>query len=289
MTTHFILYVADQARSASFWSGVLERAPVLDVPGMTEFALGGDAVLGLMPEAGIRRLLGERLPDPARGSGVPRAELYLHVADPVAAHGRALAAGALELSAPALRDWGSIVGYSLDADGHVVAFAGPPPGEWIPGNPAVPSDRIEISTDPARLDVDAIHAYLRGSYWAKGIPREIVARSLANSLCFGLYDHGAQVGFARVVTDKATYAYLCDVYVLESHQGRGLGKRLMEAVMSHPDLQGLRRFALATRDAHGLYARYGFAPPVNPAGQMEIRVPDIYVKDAPPAAEGPWR
>jgi len=147
--------------------------------------------------------------------------------------------------------------------------------------PATPADRIEISTDPSRLDVDAIHAYLRRSYWAQGIPRDIVARSIANSLCFGLYEGGAQVGFARVVTDTATYAYLCDVYVLESHQGRGLGKRLMEAVMAHPDLQGLRRFTLATRDAHGLYRRYGFAPPANPAGHMEIRVPDIYLRDRP--------
>lgn len=152
--------------------------------------------------------------------------------------------------------------------------------------PAGPDDRIEISTDPSRLDIDAIHAYLARSYWAPGIPRELVARSVANSLCFGLYDGGAQVGFARVVTDKATYAYLCDVYVLESHQGKGLGKRLMEAVMAHPDLQGLRRFTLATRDAHGLYRRYGFAPPANPAGHMEIRVPDIYLRGTPKPAEG---
>ncbi len=129
MKAHFILYVADQARSASFWARVLERAPVLDVPGMTEFALGEDAVLGLMPEAGIRRLLGERLPDPARGRGVPRAELYVHVADPAAAHARALRAGAVELSAPAPRDWDAVVGYCLDPDGHVLAFAGAPPEE----------------------------------------------------------------------------------------------------------------------------------------------------------------
>lgn len=129
MTAHFILYVADQARSASFWAAALERAPILDVPGMTEFALGDGAVLGLMPEAGIRRLLGERLPDPSRGGGAPRAELYVHVADPAAAHARALRAGATELSAPAPRDWGAVVGYCLDPDGHVLAFAGPPAKE----------------------------------------------------------------------------------------------------------------------------------------------------------------
>ena len=108
------------------------------------------------------------------------------------------------------------------------------------------------------------------SFWAEGIPRELVAKSIANSLCFGLFDGGAQVGFARVVTDRATFAYLCDVYVLESHRGRGLGKWLIEAVMAHPDLQDLRRFQLVTRDAHGLYAPHGFAPPGDPEWQMEI-------------------
>lgn len=129
MRAHFILYVADQARSASFWAKALGRAPVLDVPGMTEFALGEDAVLGLMPEAGIRRLLGERLPDPAQGRGGARAELYLRVPDPAAAHERAIGAGATELAGPELRDWGDVVAYSLDPDGHVLAFAGPPPEE----------------------------------------------------------------------------------------------------------------------------------------------------------------
>src|SRR5688572_32081600 len=107
-----------------------------------------------------------------------------------------------------------------------------------------PGDAVEISTDPARLDADAIHAYLSRSYWAAGIPREVVARSLEHSLCFGVYDGGRQVGFARVITDRATFAYVADVYILESHRGRGLAVRLMEQVMAHPDLQGLRRWGL---------------------------------------------
>ena len=118
---------------------------------------------------------------------------------------------------------------------------------------------IVVTTDPSRLDLDVIHGYLTRSYWAEGIPREVVARSLLHSLCFGLYEPGGrQVGFARVVTDRATFGYLCDVFVLESHQGRGVGKQLMAAIMAHPDLQGVRRLALFTRDAHGLYKQFGF-------------------------------
>ena len=120
---HLILYVADQRRSAAFYAQALGFAPRLDVPGMTEFALGGGAVLRLMPVAGIRRLLGDPLPDPARAAGVPRAELYLRVDDVDGAHARALAAGARELSPPAPRDWGDIASYALDPDGHVLAFA----------------------------------------------------------------------------------------------------------------------------------------------------------------------
>jgi GNAT superfamily N-acetyltransferase len=134
----------------------------------------------------------------------------------------------------------------------------------------------EISTDPGRLDVTAIHAYLTRSYWACGIPRAVVERSLAHSLSFGLYRGDTQVGFARVVTDRATFAYLADVYVLEEHRGKGLSKWLVESVLHHPDLQGLRRFLLATRDAHGLYARYGFRPLANPARIMEILAPAAY-------------
>ncbi len=120
---HFILYVTDQARATVFYSRALGLVPRLDVPGMTEFELPRGAVLGLMPEAGIRRLLGPALPDPARGAGVPRAELYLVVDDAAEYHRKALAAGARELSAPAPRDWGHRAGYCLDPDGHVLAFA----------------------------------------------------------------------------------------------------------------------------------------------------------------------
>lgn len=121
----FVLYVRDQAASAAFWRAVLGAAPSLDVPGMTEFHLGADAALGLMPAAGIRRLLGGQV-DPASGGQPARAELYLRVPDVHAAHARALDAGARELSAPALRDWGEVVGYALDPDGHVLALASAP-------------------------------------------------------------------------------------------------------------------------------------------------------------------
>jgi GNAT superfamily N-acetyltransferase len=126
-----------------------------------------------------------------------------------------------------------------------------------------------VTTDPARIDRDLVHGFLAASYWSKGIPREVFERSLANALCFSLYDGAAQVGFARVVTDRATFAYLADVFVLQAHRGRGLSKVIMEAVVAHPDLQGLRRWVLATRDAHGLYARYGFTPLAEPARFME--------------------
>ena len=123
-----ILYVADQARARAFWSAALGAEPTLDVPGLTEIPLPGGAVLGLMPEAGIRRLLGQALPDPALAAGVPRTELYLTVPDPRACHARALRAGARELSPPAARDWGDDAGYCLDLDGHVLAFARPSKG-----------------------------------------------------------------------------------------------------------------------------------------------------------------
>ena len=134
-----------------------------------------------------------------------------------------------------------------------------------------------ITTDPQKIDLDAVHAFLSRSFWAEGIHKDTVARSLANSLCFGLFDGTAQVGLARVVTDRATYAYLCDVYVLESHRGAGLGKWLIETVMAHPDLQGLRRFQLVTRDAHGLYSRHGFAAPAHPERHMEIFKHGMYL------------
>jgi ribosomal protein S18 acetylase RimI-like enzyme len=128
------------------------------------------------------------------------------------------------------------------------------------------------------MDVDAIHAYLTRSYWAEGIPKDLVARSMAGSLCFGLFDEERQIGFARVVTDRATYAYLCDVYVLEDYQDRGLGTWMMRELMAHPELQGLRRFGLVTRDAHGLYEKFGFTPLANPGGYMEIARPGLYLR-----------
>jgi len=132
-------------------------------------------------------------------------------------------------------------------------------------------DEFLVSTDRAKLNVDVIYTFLTNSYWAKGIPREVVVRSIENSLCFGVYDgSGAQVGFTRVITDFATFAYIADVFVLESHQGRGLGKFLMECIKQHPNLQRLRRWTLSTRDAHGLYAQYGFTPLEWPDRYMEI-------------------
>jgi GNAT superfamily N-acetyltransferase len=135
---------------------------------------------------------------------------------------------------------------------------------------------FEISTDPARLDVATIHSFLATTYWSPGIPREIVERAIAGSLNFGAYDGRVQVGFVRVVTDRATFAYLCDVFVLEPWRGRGLSKFMMECVMSHPELQNLRRWMLATADAHGLYRQFGFASLARPERVMEITVPDIY-------------
>jgi len=188
----------------------------------------------------------------------------------------------------------------------------------------------DISSDPSRLQLDAIHAYLTRSYWSPGIPKEVVARAIANSVCLGLYltqecalghdgtpaparagdrHHGdaqfpaqgvdrhrgdtrvpahgdrrhgdTQVGFARVVTDKASFAYLADVYVLEEHRGQGLSKRLVAAVLAHPELQGMRRFLLATRDAHGLYAQFGFKAPAKPENFMEIRTPPAWLLPEP--------
>lgn len=142
-----------------------------------------------------------------------------------------------------------------------------------------PHGAYEISTDPARLDVAAVHAYLTRSYWSPGIPIDIVERAIRHSLCFGVYEpaSGAQVGFARVVTDYATFAYLCDVYVLEEHRGHGLGKRMMRELMAHPALRGARRAMLATRDAHGLYAGFGFREAGAAKNLMEIVRPDIYL------------
>ena len=145
-------------------------------------------------------------------------------------------------------------------------------------------DDCLISTDRARLDLDVIHGFLSRAYWCEDIPRSVLERAIRNSLCFGVYAGGRQVGFARVVTDRATFAYLADVFILESHRRRGLSKLMMEAVMSHPDLQGLRRWSLATRDAHGLYSQFGFRPLQMPERHMEILDLDIYKKARPAAA-----
>ena len=133
-----------------------------------------------------------------------------------------------------------------------------------------------VSTEKRLLNRSLIHKFLTTSYWAKGIPREIVDRSIENSLCFGVYRSGQQVGFARVVSDLATFAYIGDVFVVEKSRGQGVGKLLMEAIMSHPDLQGLRRWGLVTRDAHGLYAQFGFQPVKSPERHMEIFDRDVY-------------
>lgn len=135
---------------------------------------------------------------------------------------------------------------------------------------------FEVSTDKARLDIDTIHAVLAGAYWSPGIQRDIVERAIASSLCFGAYCEGAQVGFARIVTDRATFAYLCDVFVVEAWRGRGIGKLMMECIKAHPDLENLRRWMLATADAHGLYAQYGFRPIGAPERLMEIADPEVY-------------
>jgi GNAT superfamily N-acetyltransferase len=137
---------------------------------------------------------------------------------------------------------------------------------------------LHISTDKAALDVAMIHQFLsERSTWAIGIPLATVQRAIDNSLCFGAYLDGRQVGFARVTTDRATFAYLADVFVLEAQRGQGVSKALVAAVMAHPDLQGLRRFMLATSDAHTLYARHGFTPPARPGALMERYFPDVYV------------
>ena len=142
-----------------------------------------------------------------------------------------------------------------------------------------------VSTDRSRLDIGYIHDYLAGSYWAKGIPRQVVERSIEGSLCFGLFLGKRQIGFARVISDFATFAYLADVFVDERERGRGYARLLMDAVIAHLGLQGLRRFALATRDAHGLYAKYGFTALAAPGSWMEVYRRDIYtagVKDSAP-------
>lgn len=154
-----------------------------------------------------------------------------------------------------------------------------PPSESAP--PSTPPDRsvgdYVLSTDPARLDTLAIHAYLRRAYWSEDIPLEIVDRAVKGSLCIGAYDRsGQQVGLVRLISDYATFCFVCDVYVLEPHRGRGLSKAMMSMAMEHPKLQGLRRWSLGTLDAHGLYRRFGFSALAHPERHMELFVPDTY-------------
>jgi len=134
-----------------------------------------------------------------------------------------------------------------------------------------------VSTDRDEIDIDAVFAFISNSYWAKGIPRELLVKAINNSLCFSIFDQtNAQVGFARVITDTATFAYLADVYIIDKHRGKGLSKMLVETIVNHAELQGLRRFMLATSDAHGLYKQYGFSSMSRPEMMMEIANPDVY-------------
>jgi hypothetical protein len=135
----------------------------------------------------------------------------------------------------------------------------------------------EISTDTDRLDVGLIHGFLaEESYWSQGVPRKVVEKAVRNSLCFGVYAGPEQVGFGRVVTDKATFALLADLFILREHRGKGLSKWLMQCIVDHDDLQGLRRLLLLTSDAHGLYGQFGFGPLGAPSRFMEVLRADIY-------------
>jgi GNAT superfamily N-acetyltransferase len=134
----------------------------------------------------------------------------------------------------------------------------------------------EITSDQHRIDVEAAHAFLCKTYWSPGIPLAVVRKAIENSLCVAAFIAGKQVGFGRAVTDRATFAYLADVYVLEEHRGRGLSRAMIEALLKHPDLRGLRRLLLATRDAHGLYGKFGFKPLAKPDRIMELHNPDVY-------------
>ncbi len=139
-------------------------------------------------------------------------------------------------------------------------------------------DEFEVSTDPARLNLPVIHGFLRNAYWSKDIPKDIVDRAVAGSLNFGLYSPEGQIGYGRVVTDRATFAWLCDVFVLERARGRGLGRWLIACIIAHPALQGLRRFMLATADAQDLYRDFGFEIPQEPGRLMTKQVEGIYKK-----------
>ena len=133
-----------------------------------------------------------------------------------------------------------------------------------------------ITTDKKKIDIEYVHSFLTRSYWSEGIPLETVRKAIENSLCFSVFMNDKQIGFARMVTDKATFAYLADVFIDEEFRGKGISKKLMKTIMFHPDLQGLRRIMLATRDAHSLYSQFGFLPMNNPERWMQIHNPDVY-------------
>lgn len=135
-----------------------------------------------------------------------------------------------------------------------------------------------ISTDKSKLDIDFIHSYLSRSYWSENIPKEIVKKGIENSLCFGIYNENKQIGFARVISDYSTFAYLADVFVIEEERGKGLSKWLMECILKHEQLQGLRNFCLLTKDAHSLYERFGFQPIEKPQNYMSIKKDNFYKK-----------
>jgi N-acetylglutamate synthase-like GNAT family acetyltransferase len=140
----------------------------------------------------------------------------------------------------------------------------------------IAKNHFTITTEKEKFDVEFIHSFLTRSYWAEGISKEVIKRSIEGALCFGLFENDKQIGFARMITDKATFAYLADVFIIEEYRGRGLSKWLMEVIMSHPSLQGLRRMMLATKDAHGLYEKFGFTALNNVDRWMQINDPNIY-------------
>lgn len=135
-----------------------------------------------------------------------------------------------------------------------------------------------ISTDQALFDIDVIHTFLKQTYWSPNIPKETLQRAIKNSLCFGVYEDKKQIGFARAISDYSTFAYLADVFIVEEYRGKKLAKWLIQTIISHPALQGLRCWLLKTRDAHGLYKQFGFTQPKKIENYMEITAPDIYLK-----------
>lgn len=136
-----------------------------------------------------------------------------------------------------------------------------------------------ITTDNSKIDFEVVHQFLATSYWCEGIPKPVLQKAIDNSLCFSVFHSKRQIGFARIISDFATFAYLADVFILEEERGKGLSKWLMKIIMAHPNLQHLRRFTLATADAHELYKKFGFTAPTKPKRMMEISVPGIYLKD----------